>query len=525
MKQRIINIIKSKELLVAILIIAFVYFILFPTLIFWDSGHYMSFVAIFEKNAPWSSWDVVRGPVFPLIIYLSNYIFGKTSTGLLITQGLFYLILFISTYLIFRRLASKNNKIVCAIACAISFLFLMIDPIIFGYMHSLLTEFVAIAISLLMCFLSWKWIDINYKKQRILYIIFAILFSLAIMGSYFLKQIYVSIALFPLLTAFIVSIFYDKSWKSSLCRLGVIIFSLLLLVGSIKGWNAFLKHKGVNTSTDRNVTVSFGNTLIQALGDYQLEKVVTEDNIDSFKLSKSDKKEITKNMNKYSVVSLKNGNNKIQKSYLIPSEGGNVSTINATFFIIKQTFTNFGKVFDSYMANYLAIANIYSKKTTDSITYSVNKEIDLDYCHENCAIAGKIKENQNNIAYMLDDARIRVADYEQFNNSPVCLKKMLDNNSPISQTIFKIVMVSLPFTFIASLVFFFVFKCVDKKLLSLQVIISTYSLLHYLAHVGTGMNIDRYASPVYYTGLLTIILLIITVINFVVSKKRDKKAL
>ena len=265
--------------------------------------------------------------------------------------------------------------------------------------------------------------------------------------------------------------------------------------------------------------------LIQALGDYQLEKVVTEDNIDSFKLSKSDKKEITKNMNKYSVVSLKNGNNKIQKSYLIPSEGGNVSTINATFFIIKQTFTNFGKVFDSYMANYLAIANIYSKKTTDSITYSVNKEIDLDYCHENCAIAGKIKENQNNIAYMLDDARIRVADYEQFNNSPVCLKKMLDNNSPISQTIFKIVMVSLPFTFIASLVFFFVFKCVDKKLLSLQVIISTYSLLHYLAHVGTGMNIDRYASPVYYTGLLTIILLIITVINFVVSKKRDKKAL
>ncbi len=524
MKKRIIDIIKSKELLIAILIIAFVYFILFPTLIFWDSGHYMSFVAIFEKKAPWSSWDVVRGPVFPLLIYLSNYIFGKTSTGMLITQGIFYLILFISTYLIFRRLSSKNNKVMCIVACAVSFAFLLVDPIIFGYMHSLLTEFVAISVSLLMCFLSWKWIDINYKNNKVSYIIFVVVFPISIIASYFLKQIYVSIALFPLLTAFIVSIFYDKSWKSSLCRLGVILFSLLLLVGSIKGWNVFLKHKGVNTSTDRNVTVSFGNTLIQALGDYQLEKVVTEDNIKDYKLSKSDKEMVSKNMDRYSVINLKD-NNKVKKSYLIASKDGNVSTINAAMFIMKQTFTNFANVFDSYMANYLAIANIYSKKTTDSITYSVDKRIDLDYCHENCAIAGKIKEDKNNIAYMLDDARIRVADYEQFNNSPVRLKKMLDNNSPISQAIFKIVMVSLPFTFITSLVFFFVFKRVDKKLLSLQAITSTYSLLHYLAHVGTGMNIDRYASPVYYTGLLTLILLIICIINQIISKNKDKKTL
>ena len=43
-----------------------------------------NYVAILEKEAPWSSWDIVRGPVFPIIIFLSDKIFGKTSTGILV---------------------------------------------------------------------------------------------------------------------------------------------------------------------------------------------------------------------------------------------------------------------------------------------------------------------------------------------------------------------------------------------------------------------------------------------------------
>ena len=75
--------IKKNFGIISLILITLFYF-QYSVTILWDSAHYMNYVNIFEGNLSWNNWDVVRGPVFPIIIYLGNFIFGKTSQGLIL---------------------------------------------------------------------------------------------------------------------------------------------------------------------------------------------------------------------------------------------------------------------------------------------------------------------------------------------------------------------------------------------------------------------------------------------------------
>ena len=104
-------IMKNKVLLVfAILVIIFFSSSLVLT---YDSTHYLGFVDIFEGTKPFSSWDIVRGPVFPFILYIFDLFFGKSSFGMLLGMFIFYLIYCVIFYqfstIIFED--SKRKKI------------------------------------------------------------------------------------------------------------------------------------------------------------------------------------------------------------------------------------------------------------------------------------------------------------------------------------------------------------------------------------------------------------------------------
>ena len=57
----------------------------------WDSAHYLSYVDIFEGVSPITNWDIVRGPIFPIFIYIGDILFGKSSIGLLCLVFILYL--------------------------------------------------------------------------------------------------------------------------------------------------------------------------------------------------------------------------------------------------------------------------------------------------------------------------------------------------------------------------------------------------------------------------------------------------
>lgn len=479
-----------------------IFFFTIPVNIFWDSAHYTSYVSIFEGLLPWKSWDIVRGPIFPLIIHCSNMLFGKTTMGLLITNYLFYLVFLISIYAILCEIMGKEFTKKKKILKAIIMLFFIVDPIIYGYFHSLLTEFVALSLSMLNCYIAWKWIDLDSKNNKKWLLILSLYFIIMLPFAWHLKQPYLTIALFPLLISYILTITKHRNKSNVLFKTVVVILSFTSLISSMFIWNKFLESKDINLNSDRNVTASFGRQLIVGLNNYEIK------NNENDTVKYLDKKERKNLIEKdYLLINIYTPNDKLIDQTLVKANKGKISTKDSVIFIGKQFIKHPLLVLESYGSNYLALIDLYPKTTNDNVNYFVDEKLDVRYCHENCAIAFKAYTYSSNLSYLLDDARNRVIDYEQVNDIPVLQKTLFRSLSYIAKYIFKIVFIILPILCVSAIVSI----CKKKnqkyrKILEIVLILSWYSLLHLLVHTVTGACIDRYASPAYATTILAIVL-------------------
>ena len=168
----------KNEVIIMLFILLTIYYFEYAVTITWDSAHYLEYVKIFENVMPFSSWDVVRGPIFPLIIYCSNFLFSKTNHGLLVMTYMYYLVMLlfnikILNYYLDKIKIKKNTKKI------IKYIFvglIIINPIIYGYYHCLLTEFVAITLAIISCYYAVIWLDVDYYKEKNKYILLNLLF-------------------------------------------------------------------------------------------------------------------------------------------------------------------------------------------------------------------------------------------------------------------------------------------------------------------------------------------------------------
>lgn len=493
----------------------FIYYFMVPVNIFWDTGHYTSFVAIFEGKLPWNSWDIVRGPVFPLLLYISNFLFGKTTQGILILTFLFYITMLIVVKKILDNCLTIKNEKNKKIVYSLIFVVLIVDPIIYGYYHALLTEFVAMTISLMMCYLSWKWLDVSFCENKKRYLTYSLIFFIGTIISWHLKQPYVTITIFPVIISSIISIIKNHNVKNTVQRGTTVISCIVGLVASIFLWNQFLVSKGINLNTDRNVTASFGNQLMIGLNNYEIIKDFNQTELLNSKLlSNKEKKLLNNKKQNYYLININNLKGKtIGQKLILLDENNNISTTTSILFVLKQLLEHPYLVLESYTSNYLAIANIYPKETNDGVSYQVAKEFSLSYCHENCSIAVSVASKKSNISYMLDDAYQRVISYEQYNNSPIYIRYMLKGTSYVTTNLYKLILLILPFLSIFSIISFAKNNNDNRKMLSMVLILFWYSFLHILVHVATGANIDRYASPAYITTIIGIIIYLYYFIN------------
>ena len=167
------NFIKKNRQLFLLIILSIAFFSATLT-ITWDGAHYLSYVDIFEENKAFYTWDIVRGPVFPISIYLGDKIFGKSAIGIL---SLFFIV-----YLLYCFIIEKiSNEIFDDIKFKkifkfLFFTFAIFNPVVFGYFHTLLTEILAIFLMVLSCYFAYKWVDAGGKKEKIFYSLFFIFF-------------------------------------------------------------------------------------------------------------------------------------------------------------------------------------------------------------------------------------------------------------------------------------------------------------------------------------------------------------
>jgi len=513
---------KKKELILIILgIVLTIFYFTYAVTITFDSAHYMIYVEIIEKVLPFSEWDVVRGPVFPIIIHLSNIFFGKTVQGLLINSYIYYLAMLLFSYKILNEILPNNKRKSKIIIFTL--LLIILNPIIYGYYHALLTEFIAITLAVISCYLAYKWLDCDFQNKK-KFILYTILFAFLTIFSWFLKQPYVSVGFFPLLVAFIIKIFKKGTIRKKLISSITVFFCIITLVLSIGVWNKFLSYNGVESDTTRNPTTSLGNTLVLAVEHYKIEKYDENVNISSIKddqfLSDNEKKQIIDLIEKkddtFVIVNMYNNDKQLIEKTFIDTEDQNISTLDSMELILKNTILHPLLMVDSYVSNYLSIADIYATTNENGLNYKVIKKIDLGFVNELSAIGFKPYSYTSNVFSIPDEAYQRIINYEQFNQAPKLLNYAMLVLGKVAIIVFKMLFIVLPFLFVFSIV-----KRIRTKerKYDMIVILFGYGLLHMLLHTVTGAVIDRYAIPAYITTLLGVIILI----SLLVKKKEVKK--
>lgn len=491
---------KNIFLIFVILLIAIIYFS-FPLIIMPDSSEYYSYLDFFYGVSPLSSWDVVRGPTLPFLIFLSTIIFGNNMLSIL---GLTYASFILFNYFFYKsiiEIIKKTNptKFILFFIWSIYFIFILFNPILFGYFHSLLTEFVAISLALISCIISWKWLNVSFFINKKKYIIYNLAFMFLFVFSWFLKQPYFSTVLFPLLISCIISVLKQRNIKNIIQRGVTFISCLLFLFFSMFIWKSLLEKNGVDYKNGKNNEYFLSKAIINGMGNFRIEKdMKAYANINKdILISKADFAKIrNKNCNNYKIINILNSESTISKKTVVCIKGKEISSKEALIFLATSFIKYPEEVVNSYISGYLATINIYvSSREENGVAYFPIK-IYNGFNHENSSIGLAYLKIDNNFLWIQDYHYEKVSNLYSVNSASPFLKKTLNSFSKINLSFFKIAYLFLPILLIYSL-----YKRIHlrkntsiqkKNIYEFTIILFGFSMLNILFHVFTGAIIDRY---------------------------------
>lgn len=499
----------------------FIYFS-FLTIVTSDSTNYYHYLEIFKGERSIDSWSTVRGPTFPFIIYIITLIFGDNSTGFVWGTFVFFLWnTFLSYFLINKFLFTVKNKHFKLFIWILFVAVLIFNPLIIGYYHVMLTEFVAISFLLISCLLSFSLVKrFNNKKWVILH---TLTFCILAILAWFLKQPYVVTVLIPFILG-IAILFLRKNSISQVITKGLMILVVFLSIFfAIIGWDRLLIKNGAdsaNTRTEGYLTVG----LIRAVSNFR--KIDYE---------KSHDKEFQVNNKLLSpseinlISKIENGEVKykdydfyeVQKTFekkafeiiVIPDfDEGKISSRDL-FVFFKFSLLNYPKeVLSSYILNYLSLINFipYDYQTL----YPEKRFLKLDELHGEIESIGFSTYTLESTFKGSANKRIEyMPQYKLDNPSTLSFsgnKSLIRDLSLISLTFALFV---TPFVFFALVIFYLINRRrMDErfnKLTEIEIIIFGSSFFHILFHAITGATVDRYSFVAYPVVLLGFILLII----------------
>lgn len=231
--------------LLAILIILSKIFFSYNLNMTWDSSEYIGLASFIGTEKMQSSWIGHRGVGFPWLITLSQSLDKIKIDGLLKLMFTFYVCMILSMYLIYKKLKKEGflkSKILILAFIGYIGIFIALNPMLFGYYHTALTEFVGITGVALMSALTWWWADFTWEKNKLGLIVCSIIFALTTILLYHVKQSLVVLALLPLLTATVLSMFNNFNYKNVVARLLTLAVVGLSLMHGIKLWGFFMSY-------------------------------------------------------------------------------------------------------------------------------------------------------------------------------------------------------------------------------------------------------------------------------------------
>ncbi len=513
------------------IILVYFYFS-FLTVVTTDSTIYYKYLDIIKGNIPLKEWNVVRGPTMPLIIYTITKLFGDNTLGFLLGTFIFFLTTIATAYKIISNvLLTQSSKTIKTLTWILFTLLFIFNPLIIGYYHVMLTEFVAMTFTLLTIYLSIKWISLDLLKEKTKSIIYVLIFITISISMWFLKQPYVIVALIPISLATILSIPKLKNKTNTLVKILTLIFCISSVFLSITAWDKVLVKNEVQPSLTKSKGYLTGG-LIDALSNFreveeeEIQSLLYEGKfIDDQEIKLME--EIDSGKSKYThyrvfkVLSILRSKD---KDVLIVPVSTEHSDYTNVFSIIGTTFKKYPANFImSYVSNYGSMVNL-----TPYFYKSLNPRKRFfqpgELRGENESIGFAIYYRDSTFLGGAYEKRELMRQYEMGNPSkalPPFITEILTSLLPIY--LLTTTLLISPICFIVLLIIYLTNRSVRNETISILyeslILLFGYSSLHVLSHAITGATVDRYSIVAYPSAIIGCILLM----NFI--KHKSKKVL
>lgn len=514
---------KEITLLFTFVILTIIFFT-YKVTITYDTSHYLWLTSLLTPNGDFSNWDVARGIIFPLFIRISNVLFGHSTTGLLIGMYIFYIAMLVACYFIYKDTIKDESccsKLMKYILIILFFILIAINPMIFGYYHTLLTEFFGMTLAMLGCYISWKWMNVNFYENKLKYFIYTLVESILVIISWHLKQPYVTTVLFPIIIAAILSFVRNTNIKNLMQRVVTVLTCFIMLAISIKVWNITLEKNNVKIEEERTSEGFLSSGIIGGITEYSKKDVIDFDSTEKInnndKLKEIDKKEMIKIINNNSeykafiVIDTKKENYDV-----IYCKSNTASTGEAIEYLLTIAVKDPKAVVKSYITNYLATTSWYNI-SFNGMNIVVDKKIDLKNTVEIKKIGFRIYEQGIDNVFPSSEELQPYTEVYRENNTPIRIVNIIMKNLEMPVTVvMKVSYLLLPIiTIVSCIAVFIIKKRYDEKyreIIDLIVILYAFSLLHILVHSTLGSTIDRYTMPALATTFMGMLLNIYAIV-------------
>lgn len=515
---------KVKIFLVLLLIsistlFVYIYFSFLPTIIA-DSVGYYSYMDILRRERDISAWNYLRGPTFPVILYVIFAVFGDNPIGFLFGTLFFWILCIFFVLRIYKLSAVVDSDSSCIFVSASTVLFIVFNPLIIGYFHAMMTEFVACTFTVIAIYFSFKWIEISTKKI-FLALYYLIFFCILGVVMWFLKQPYLFCVIIPMVLSLLLWLFQRKDILTLFYKILSITLVILSSWFVANAWNKFLINNGAVSSVQSQnyisavaksglTSFSVASSEKQTLGYIEENKTMFSDDelLELNEILNGSSK-----YNQYEIVEL-NEEGSITDSFLVFwNNSGDIlkSESISYYFTILKKFPL--KVLQEYIDNYLTIANVYGCGNRNWTGYYPIKELKNWSC-ENKSIGLSAYETDL-IPYDSNSTDWKsgnndMSQYELINSPVTWVQKLMVTLSEPALLLFKILLVLSPFIFVYSYLCCFFYKDAEEyrgfyKILTL---LFGYSFLYVLMNAVTGSLIDRYAFVPFFISTIGLIVLL-----------------
>lgn len=516
---------KKKVLAIILIILSGILFFSYNITTTWDSSEYLGLADYIGTNEMKTNWIKHRGIAFPLLLKLLKPFGIENKFFILIGMYIFYLWMIFTIYKMYEKLKELGvfkNRILKFVFVIYTLVFTILNPMIFGYYHTVLTEFVAITISLFTCYLSWLWIENSWAENKKYTCIYTIIFSILTIFLYHIKQSLVPLTLIPIIISAFISIVNKPNKTNILSKVITFLIVLITLVLSVNIWNFSMRDADVAESTN-DIRVKdrliYGITTLKKICD---ESNIQEKDIDRSKLDSKDNEEIDKILSDESNYKhfriYKTTMNSKYLVYFTKQEGSFKDQLKFHFKVLINSPMDIVK---SYYDGYYKIIFI-------------DKNYPIEYVYENTIIPTKIYIKDENVVDVNEEYQKYIENYKtinQMNFVASIFNKYVKHVINMVTIITKFSLWLTPVMGVIAFIIYLIFnkKISENKLKTLQLVIILYitSFGGIMAYIVFGTTVDRYVVPMiiqaFIAHFLFMVLGIYCVKN-ICDKIRDKNA-